>query len=83
MLVNLIHCCDHIHRLGDSVTRIHSSIDNKVHIEPNGSHDPCTTFCGDVDRMEATDTDTNKKVSCRACQIEFEILRHGLKIVLV
>lgn len=63
------------------LTKVHSSIDNQVHIEPNGSHDPASTLCYEVDIMETTYTPTDKKVTCMMCQNEFDTLKNGLKLI--
>lgn len=64
-----------------ALTRVHASNDDKIHIKPNGSHDPACTLCYDVDIMDAIYTPTNKKVTCLPCQAEFDLLKNGLKIV--
>jgi len=60
--------------------RIHSSGDDLIHIQPNGSHDPADTLCYDVDTND-TYTETNKTVTCSACKVEFNALKDGLKLV--
>jgi hypothetical protein len=53
-----------------------------VHIQPNMSHDPASTLCYSVDDWELHPlTPTNEVVTCDSCQIEFDNLRHGLKLV--
>jgi len=61
--------------------RIHSTEDGMVHIQPNGSHDPAATLCGQVDIIEAVYTPTNDEVSCDCCRREFNFLKNGMVLV--
>ena len=54
--------------------------DGEVCIQPNGSHDPASTFCLHIE-SNGPWLPTNEEVTCNGCIQNYNALKDGIKLV--